>query len=79
MQMVCWTFMLAAIWSMGTWPGPSTITCTSFSQARLVSSPSRTSSSIWHTSVASGRQPDRQASPREMVTSYSRQMSRISS
>ena len=48
-------------------------------QDGLVSSPSRTSSSIWHTSLPSARQPGRQASPREMVTSYSRQMSRISS
>ena len=36
-------------------------------------------SSIWHTSVASARQPGRQASPREMVTSCSAQISQISS
>ena len=29
-----------SIWSRGTWPGPSIITCTSFAQARSVSSPS---------------------------------------
>ena len=79
MQMLCWTFMLAATWSSGTCPGPSTMTCTLCAQARFVSSPRRTSSSIWHTSVASARHPGRHASPSEMVTSYSSQISRISS
>ena len=64
MQMVCWIFILASIWFKGIWPGPSTITCTSFSQARRVSSPSVTSSSICEMSVASSMHPGRQASPR---------------
>ena len=32
--------MFAAIWLSGIWPGPSIMICTSFSHARLVSSPS---------------------------------------
>ena len=79
MQMVCCTFMLAAIWSMGTWPGPSTITCTSLSQARLgqLAQPDQLLDlahvgGVGQTAGAAGV-------PREMVTSYSRQMSRISS
>ena len=38
-----------------------------------------TSSSIWHTSVASARHPGLQASPSEIVTSCSSQISSISS
>ena len=77
--MLCWICILAAIWLRGIWPGPSTITCTFFSQALLVSSPNVTSSSIWETSVASSKHPGRQASPKLMVTSYFWQISRISS
>lgn len=45
--------MLRRIICIGTWPGPSIITCTSYSQAILVSSPSARSSANWASSLAS--------------------------
>ena len=44
---------LLLIWSSGMWPGPSIMTCTSYSQAFLVSSPRVLSSANWASSLAS--------------------------
>ena len=55
---------------MGMWPGPSIITCTSCSQAILVSSPSVSSSANCARSLASARDPGRSPSPSEKLTSY---------
>ncbi len=71
--------MFMAIWSSGTWPGPSTITWTSWAHAFLVSSPSTLSSANWASSEASARQPGRSPSPSEKVTSYLLKISQISS
>ena len=51
------------------WPGPSIITCTSYSQAFLVSSPSVFSSANCASSLASAMQPGRRPSPSEKLTS----------
>ena len=60
---------LAATWSSGTWPGPSTITCTSCACALFASLAmliiSCTCSSSWESSM----EPGRSASPRLNVTS----------
>ena len=53
--------MFSRIWSNGTCPGPSTITCTSFSQARCVSSPRVSSSANCAASLASAVAPGPQA------------------
>ena len=50
-----------------------------FAQARSVSAPSSISSAICPASVLSSMHPGRRASPRLMVTSYSRRISRTSS
>ena len=71
--------MLNSIWSKGTWPGPSTITCTPIRQARSVSSPSVESSASWARSVASASPPGRRPSPIENVTSQRRITSQIRS
>ena len=73
-----WRSTFIAIWSIGTWPGPSTITWTSFSHARFVSSPRVSSSANCARSLASWMEPGRSESPSEMVTSYWRRMSRNS-
>ena len=54
----------SSIWSIGMWPGPSIITCTSYSQAFLVSSPSVFSSANCASSLASATLPGRRPSPR---------------
>src|SRR2546430_12374230 len=59
-------------------PGPSIMTCTSFAQARAVSSPSVSSSANCARSFASARLPGRSASPSDSVTSYLRAISRRS-
>ena len=51
-------------------PGPSIITCTSCSQAILVSSPSVFSSANCAASLASASDPGRSPSPSEKLTSY---------
>ena len=61
----------------GMWPGPSTMTCTSRSHARSVSSPSVSSSANCAASEASAIDPGRSPSPSEIDTSCSRQISRI--
>ena len=71
--------MLNSIWSSGTWPGPSTITCTPIFQARSVSLPISTNSASCKSSVASARPPGRQPSPMENVTSCSRMIAQMSS
>ncbi len=47
--------MLNSIWSKGTWPGPSTMTCTPLAQARSVSSPRVASSRSWASSDGVGQ------------------------
>src|SRR5258708_30323046 len=54
---------------MGMCPGPSIITCTSCSQAFLVSSPSTFSSANCASSLASAMHPGRKPSPSEKLTS----------
>ena len=71
--------MFIGIWSSGTWPGPSTITWTSCSQALRVSSPSTFSSANCAASEASARQPGRSPSPSEKVTSYFLKISQMAS
>ena len=62
--------MFSAILCIGTWPGPSIITCTSCFQATCVSSPSVSSSANCAASFASAMQPGRRPSPSENDTSY---------
>ena len=62
--------MFISIWSIGMWPGPSTITCVPCSQPRRVSSPRTSSSANWASSLASASEPGRRPSPRLQVTSY---------
>ena len=62
-------FTCSSIWSIGMCPGPSIITCTSYSQAFLVSSPRTFSSANCASSLASARQPGRSPSPSEKLTS----------
>ena len=63
----------------GTWPGPSIITWTSYSQARLHSSPMVFSSANWAASLASATEPGRSPSPSENATSYCAKISQSSS
>ena len=51
------------------WPGPSIITCTPYSQAILVNSPSVSNSANWAASLASAIEPGRSPSPSETATS----------
>ena len=52
-----WLAMFSGILFKGTWPGPSFMICTSFSQALRVSSPCTASSENWAKSLASAMQP----------------------
>ena len=61
--------MFSWIRCMGTWPGPSIITCTSCFQAIFVSSPSVSSSPNCAASLASAIEPGRRPSPRLKLTS----------
>ncbi len=61
--------MFSWIMCIGTWPGPSFITCTSKSQARVVSSPCVFSSANCAASLASSIEPGRSPSPIEKATS----------
>ena len=70
--------MFSLIRCMGTWPGPSIITCTSCSQAILVSSPSVSSSANCASSLASAMEPGRRPSPREKAHVVRRMISQIS-
>lgn len=60
-------------------PGPSTMTCTSWAQARGVSSARVSSSANWAASLASAIEPGRKPSPREKATSYRAKISHSSS
>ena len=71
--------MLCLIMCIGTWPGPSIITCTSCFHATCVSSPSVASSAICASSLASAIEPGRSPSPSENATSYAFMISQISS
>ena len=53
--------MFMSIWSIGMWPGPSTMTCVPFFQPRSVSSPSTFSSANWASSLASAMRAGPQA------------------
>ena len=61
--------MFSLILCIGTWPGPSIITCTSCFQAILVSSPRVFSSANCASSLASAVEPGRKPSPSEKLTS----------
>ena len=71
--------MLCLIKCIGTWPGPSIITCTSCCHATCVSSPSVASSPICASSFASWIDPGRSPSPSENATSYAFMISQMSS
>ncbi len=71
--------MFSLILCIGTWPGPSIITCTSCRHAISVSSPSVRSSLNCASSLASATQPGRRPSPSENAMSYDRMISQISS
>ncbi len=64
---------------MGTWPGPSTITCTPASNALCASSASTFNSYTCARSNASAKAPGRMASPKLRVTSNSFAIANISS
>ena len=70
--------MFSLMRCMGTWPGPSFITCTSYSHAIRVSSPCVLSSANCASSFASAIDPGRRPSPSENDTSYARMISQIS-
>ena len=53
--------MFSSIMCIGTWPGPSFMTCTPFAQARSVSSPCTSSSPNCASSLASAIEPGTQA------------------
>ena len=61
--------MFSWIRCIGTWPGPSFITWTSYSQAICVSSPCVFSSANCASSLASAIEPGRSPSPSENDTS----------
>ena len=61
--------MFSLMRCMGTWPGPSFITWTSYSQAIFVSSPCVFSSANCASSLASAIEPGRRPSPSENDTS----------
>ena len=61
--------MFSRMRCIGTWPGPSFITWTSYSQAILVSSPCVCSSANCASSFASAIEPGRRPSPSENETS----------
>ena len=70
--------MFSLMRCIGTWPGPSFITCTSCSQAIRVSSPWVFSSANCASSLASAMLPGRSPSPSEKETSYAAMISQIS-
>jgi hypothetical protein len=74
-----WSFMLYSIWSNGTWPGPSTMTCTPWRPGALGELAERRQLARAALVGGVGQPAGAQAVAEEKVTSYSRMMSQMSS